>query len=128
LANLPLLSLVSSARRSDTAASGLQEAQAAYAGSLNELGKIKTVDDVKVLTRRAFEVVDALRSLLRAYTNYLGSINDYNRAQFRLYWALGYPAGILECERPTGPVLPVDTARPPEMAPVCPSEACPARR
>jgi hypothetical protein len=120
-------SLVSAGRRSETAASGLQDALASYTGSVNELGKIHTVDDVKVLTRRAFEVVDALRALLRAYTNYFGSINDYNRAQFRLYWALGYPAEILQCERPVGPLVPVDTARPPQMAPVCPSDPCPCR-
>jgi outer membrane protein TolC len=120
--------LVSAAGRVDTTARGLQEAQASYAGSLNELGKVSTVDGTKVLTRRAFEVVDALRALLRAYTNYFGSVNDYNRAQFRLYWALGYPAQILECARPTGPVLPIDTARPPQMAPVCPSDPCPDHR
>jgi outer membrane protein TolC len=120
--------LVSAARRSGVAAGGLEDAQATFNGSLNQLGKITKVEDVKVLVRRAFEVVDALRSLLRAYNNYFASINDYNRAQFRLYWALGYPAGILECERPTGPILPIDTTRPPQMAPVCPSDPCPGSR
>jgi outer membrane protein TolC len=117
--------LVSAAGRSELAATGLQEAQATYTGSLNELGKVTTIEGAKVLTRRAFEVVDALRALLRAYNNYFLSANDYDRAQFRLYWALGYPAGLVECERSTGPILPVDTARPPQMAPVCPSESCP---
>jgi outer membrane protein TolC len=121
-------SLVSAAQRSETAATGLQEAQASYTGSLDELGKITKVGDVKVLVRRAFEVVDALRALLRAYNNYIGSVNDYNRAQFRLYWALGYPAAVLECERPTGAVLPIDTSRPPQMAPVCPSDPCTGHR
>jgi outer membrane protein TolC len=120
--------LVSAAKRAETAATGLQEAQLSYAGSLEGLGKFTTVGDVKVITRRAFEVVTALQALERAYTSYFGSINDYNRAQFRLYWALGYPAAILECERPTGPVLPIDTTRPPQMAPVCPSDPCPVHR
>jgi hypothetical protein len=62
-----------------------------------------------VLTRRAFEVVDALQALSRAYANYFQSVNDYNRAQFRLYRALGYPAGILTCERAAG-ALPPQTA------------------
>jgi hypothetical protein len=120
--------LVSAARRSETAAIGLQEAQLSYTGSLDELGKITKVGDVKVLTRRAFEVVTALQALQRAYNSYFASVNDYNRAQFRLYWALGYPAAILECERPTGPLLPVDTTRPPQMAPVCPSGPCTGHR
>jgi len=82
---------------------------------------------VKVLTKRAFEVVDALRALLRAYDSYFLSVNDYNRAQFRLYRALGYPAEVLACERSPGPLLPVDTSRPPQMAPVCPADPCPCR-
>jgi outer membrane protein TolC len=105
----------------------LHDAQLAYAGSLDELGKLTQVGDVKVLTRRTFEVVDALRALLRAYENYFGSVNDYNRAQFRLYRALGYPAGILACERAPGPVQPVDTTRPPPLPPVCAPDPCTCR-
>jgi outer membrane protein TolC len=120
--------LVSATRRSGVATGGLEDAEAAFTGSLEQVGKITKVDDVKVLVRRAFEVVDALRSLLRAYNNFFSSINDYNRAQFRLYWALGYPAATLECERANGPILPVDTTRPPQMAPVCPSAPCPGSR
>jgi outer membrane protein TolC len=114
--------------RVTTAEAGLQEAQLAYTGSLEQLGKVTQVEDVKVLTRRAFEVIDALQALLRAYDNYFLSVGDYNRAQFRLYRALGYPAGILECERTPGPIVPVDTARPPQMAPVCAPDPCPSHR
>jgi outer membrane protein TolC len=120
--------LESAAFRAEKAEEGLREAQLSYTGSLEELGKITQVGDVKVLTRRVFEVVDALRALQRAYDNYFLSVNDYNRAQFRLYRALGYPAGILSCERPTGEVRPVDTTRPPQMAPVCAPDPCPCRR
>jgi outer membrane protein TolC len=120
--------LASGAARSETAAKGLQEAQLSYSRSREELGKLTKVGDVQVLTRRAFEVVDALQALHRAYDNYFVSVNDYNRAQFQLYRALGYPAEALECERPVGPLLPVDTARPSQMAPVCPSDACPCPR
>jgi outer membrane protein TolC len=111
--------LVSAAVRQETAEGALREAQLAYDGSLAELGKITQVGDVKVLTRRAFEVLDALRALIRAYDNFFQSVNDYNRAQFRLYRALGYPAGILTCERVPGAAVPVDATRPPLMAPVC---------
>jgi outer membrane protein TolC len=120
-------SLQSASVRVETAAAGLKEAQLAYAGSLEELGKVTQLGDTKVLTRRAFEVVDALRALLRAYDNYFLSVNDYNRVQFRLYRALGYPAGILACERSLEPIVPVNTARPPQMAPVCAPAPCPCR-
>jgi outer membrane protein TolC len=117
----------SAAVRVQTAETGLQESQLAYTGSLEELGKITQVEDTKILTRRAFEVIDALRALLRAYDNYFLSVNDYNRAQFRLYRALGYPAGLLACERSVEPIVPVDDARPPQMAPVCAPDPCPHR-
>jgi outer membrane protein TolC len=118
-------SLKAALTRSETAATGLREAQETYTGALEELGKVTKAGDVKILTRRAFEVIDALRALLRAYDNYFISVNDYNRAQFRLYRALGYPADILACGHSAGPVLPVDTSRPPQMTPVCPSNPCP---
>jgi hypothetical protein len=38
--------------------------------------------------------------------------------------ALGFPAGILACERVVGPLVPVDTTRPPKMAPVCAPDPC----
>jgi outer membrane protein TolC len=120
--------LASAATRSETAEATLKEAQLTYTGSLDELGKITKVGDVKVLTRRAFEVVDALRALERAYNGYFATLNDYNRAQFRLYRALGYPAGIVACQHAIGPILPVETARPPQMAPVCPTDPGPCHR
>jgi hypothetical protein len=63
-------------------------------------------------------VVAALQQLESAYRNYFTTVGDYNRAQFRLFRALGYPAGVLTCERPVGEPVPVDTTRPPQMAPV----------
>jgi hypothetical protein len=91
---------------------------------LQELGKVTVVADVTVLTLRAFEVIDALRALGRAYDNYFLSVGDYNRAQFRLYRALGFPADILACDQLPSSLLPVDTSRPPQMAPVCVPDAC----
>jgi outer membrane protein TolC len=96
----------------------IRAAQSAFEGSFRELGEVIRVGQLQVLVRRAFEVVDALRSLSRAYDTYFVSINDYNRAQFRLYRALGYPAQVLASERSPGAMLPVDTTRPPQMAPV----------
>ena len=114
----------SATARVTTAETGLREAGLAYEGSLAELGKLDRKGDVGVQVRRAFEVIDALRSLSTAYDTYFLSINDYNRAQFRLYRSLGCPAEILSCERAAEPILPVDTTRPPQMAPVCAPDPC----
>ena len=110
--------LESAVVRVGKAEQGLQEARLAYEGSLAELDKIDREDNVPIVVRRAFDVIDALRALSNAYDRYFQSVNDYNRAQFQLYRALGYPAGILACERTPGPILPVDTNRPPPLAPV----------
>ncbi len=98
---------------------GLQEARLAYEGTLAELDKIDRADNIPTRVRHAFDVIDALRALSNAYDRYFQSVNDYNRAQFQLYRALGYPAGILACERTQEPILPVDTNRPPPLPPVC---------
>jgi outer membrane protein TolC len=111
--------LRSAAARIAIAERGLEEARLAYEGSLAELGKVVRDGTVDVQVRRVFEVVDAVRSVGRAYDAYFTAIGDYNRAQFNLFRDLGYPAGILACERSPGPILPVDVNRPPQMAPVC---------
>ncbi len=106
--------LESSLHRVTIAERGLNDAQLAYAGSMEELGKTTRVSDIVVtqVVRRAFEVVDALRSLSRAYESYFTSVADYNRAQFRLFRALGYPAGTVPNEALQGGVQPIDTSRP----------------
>ena len=44
---------------------------------------------------RPQEVVAAIQALAQAYNDYYGAVGDYNRAQFRLYRALGNPAQFL---------------------------------
>jgi outer membrane protein TolC len=113
----------SAAIRVGQAEDGLQQAQTTYAGNLRGLGQTMRVGNTDVLIYRPQEVVAALAMLQRAYDNYFRTANDYNRAQFRLYRAVGYPAGILACERPSGPVVGVDVTRPPQMAPVAAAPA-----
>jgi outer membrane protein TolC len=117
--------VTAAAARIEAAERGVQEARLAYEGSLEGLGKIEPLGDARIVIRRAFEVIDALKALSQAYDTYYGSVNDYNRAQFRLYRALGYPAGLLACERPPGAIVPVNTARPPPLPPVCAPDPCP---
>jgi outer membrane protein TolC len=44
---------------------------------------------------RPQEVVAAIQALAQAYTDYYGAVADHDRAQFRLYHALGNPAQAL---------------------------------
>ena len=37
----------------------------------------------------------AVQALAQAYSDYYGAVADYDRAQFRLYHALGHPAQAL---------------------------------
>ncbi len=101
------------ARRQSVALDGLRAAALAYEGSKAELGKFVDVDAFHIQVRRVFEVIDALRTLANLYNTYFQSINDYNRAQFRLYRALGYPANVLACERLPCPDLSVNASGPP---------------
>jgi outer membrane protein TolC len=111
--------LVSATTRAATAEWGLQEARLAYEGSVENLGKFEKIGPTQILVRRAFEVIDALKVLSEAFDTYFVSVNDYNRAQFRLYRAVGYAAEALASKCSLGPLLPVDTRRPCQMAPVC---------
>jgi hypothetical protein len=102
----------------------VKSALASYAGNLRGLSETVRAGELLVLVNRPQEVVAALQQLQQAYINYYTSANDYNRAQFQLFRALGYPAQTLACRDPLGPVVPVDTSRPPQMAPVHAPEPC----
>lgn len=112
--------LRAAAKRVTEAENGIKEAQVSYAGNVKGLSETTRFGDLLVLVNRPQEVVAALQQLAQAYDSYFAAINEYNRSQFRLYRALGYPAGILAYERSLGDVESIDTSRPPQMAPVCP--------
>jgi outer membrane protein TolC len=107
---------------------GLKAALASYEGNLKGLSQTVRAGTLLQLVNRPQEVVAALQQLQQAYINYYATANDYNRAQFRLYRALGYPARDLGCSDRFGAEMPVDTSRPPQMAPVhapVPCQDCP---
>jgi outer membrane protein TolC len=106
------------------AETGLKEGQINFTGNLRGISETSRLGDVFTLVIRPQEAVAALDQLARAYDNYFSAVNDYNRSQFRLFRALGYPAGLLACERNPGPIQPIDTNRPSLMAPVCAPEPC----
>jgi hypothetical protein len=51
--------------------------------------------DLMILAVRPQEVIASIQTLSLAYGNFYGAVADYNRAQFRLYRALGYPAQFI---------------------------------
>ena len=87
-------------------------------GTIEGLEQTSRFGDVLVLITRPQEAVYALQLLMRAFDEYFTTVAEYNRAQFELFHALGYPAREVAQLRPPGEVLPVDTARPPYLPPV----------
>jgi outer membrane protein TolC len=74
--------------------------------------------DVLTLISRPQEAVYALQLLQRAFDEYFTTVAEYNRAQFELFHALGYPASEVARLRPPGEPLPVELSRPPYLPPV----------
>ena len=87
-------------------------------GAIEGLEQTSRFGDVLVLISRPQEAIYALQLLKRAFDEYFTTVAEYNRAQFELFHALGYPAHEVAHLRPTGEVVPVDTARPPYLPPV----------
>jgi hypothetical protein len=100
------------------AEAGLKAAILSYEGNLKGLSQTVRAGELLQLVNRPQEVVAALQQLQQAYIIYYTSANDYNRAQFRLFRALGYAAQGLACGSSLGAPVSVDTSRPPQMAPV----------
>jgi outer membrane protein TolC len=59
------------------------------------LKQTRRVGEILQLVFRPLEVVAAIQTLEQAYRDYYGAVADYNRAQFRLYRAMGHPAQCL---------------------------------
>src|SRR5262249_10130370 len=86
----------SAANRLGKAERGLKDVVESYNKNVEGLGQTKTAGGkVIVLLIRPQEVVAAIQALTLAYNDYYGAVADHNRAQFRLYRALGQPAQAL---------------------------------
>jgi outer membrane protein TolC len=79
-----------SANRAKLAADGLKEATETMKTNLEALSQTRRVGDMIVLVARPQEAVAAVQALDQAYRDYFGAVADANRAQFRLYRALGH--------------------------------------
>ena len=110
------------ARRTAAAADGVVSAVASAEKNLQGLGQTKRVGEQLVLVFRPLEAVAAVTALDQAYRDYYQAVGDHNRAQFRLYRALGHPGQAL-CQG-AGPTPTPPATTPPE-APAGPEATAP---
>ncbi len=110
--------LQSAAARVSQADRSLRASIATFNGSFEGLQHTTRFGDVLVLINRPQEVVFALQLMKSAFDAYFTTVAEYNRAQFDLFHALGYPAREITYVRPPGTVEPVDTTRPDYLPPV----------
>jgi outer membrane protein TolC len=94
-------------RRVDVAEKGLRAALASADKNLSALGQTKQTGGVVQLLVRPQEALAAVQALAQTYTDYYGAVADANRAQFRLYRALGRPAQALAGEAAACPASPI---------------------
>jgi outer membrane protein TolC len=87
--------LTRTANRLKAAEAGLADATATAEKNLQGLGQTKRVGEQLILVFRPQEAVAAVAALDQAYRDYYQAVGDHNRAQFRLYRALGHPGQAL---------------------------------
>jgi hypothetical protein len=108
----------SAAARVVQADRALRTAIITFNGNYEGLRQTTRLGNVLVLVNRPQEAVFALQLLKVAFDEYFTTVAEYNRSQFELFHALGYPAREVAQLRPPGEVVPVDTTRPPYLPPV----------
>jgi outer membrane protein TolC len=101
----------SAAERLNQAEPALREALDLVNKSLDGLGQTRRVGDAVLLVVRPQEAVASVQALGQANADFFAAVADYNRAQFRLYRALGHPAQCLAGSLPAAPA-----EQPPEPA------------
>ena len=104
--------LQSATARVSQADRALRASFIAFSGNYEGLQQTTRFGDVLVEVFRPQEVVFALQRLKTAFDEYFTTVAEYNRAQFQMFHALGYPAGEIAYGQPPGDIEPVDTSRP----------------
>lgn len=103
-----------SAQRLNDAEPALREAIDLVQKNTEGLGQTRRIGDALTLVVRPQEAVAAVQAFAQANADFFAAVADYNRAQFRLYRALGHPAQCLANAVPSAPGMPAP-APPPEM-------------
>jgi len=107
-----------SAERVNEAEPALREAIELVNKTVEGLGQTRRTGDVLSLVVRPQEAVAAVQTFAQAGTDFFAAIADYNRAQFRLYRALGHSAECLAAAVPTPVYSPPTPPAVPVPAPV----------
>jgi hypothetical protein len=110
--------LQSAAARVGQAQRSLRASILAFNGNYQGLQQTSRFGDVLVLVNRPEEVVFALQKMKTSFDYYFITVAEYNRAQFSLFHALGYPANEVANLHPPGIPEPIDTTRPAYLPPV----------
>jgi outer membrane protein TolC len=119
------------ARRVEVADRQVRLAVDSYNKNLVGLGQVRSAGEMVQTIVRPQEVIAAVQSLAQAYSDYFGAVSDSNRAQFRLYRAMGQPAQMLRqrMENPDGAPPPPPAQTPPaQIPPLVPPPAPPAAK
>lgn len=74
---------------------GLKDALESLDKNFEGMKQTRVAGDLVIMLVRPQEVNAAVQDLANAYSDFYGSIADYNRAQFQLFRALGFPAQIV---------------------------------
>jgi outer membrane protein TolC len=111
------------AQRVEAAERGVRLSVESVDKNMTALSQTKGVGNQLITLIRPQEVVAAIQALAQAYVDYYGAVADANRAQFRLYRALGQPAQhlIQDQHDPCSPSLPAESTSAPH-----PEETIPA--
>ncbi len=110
--------LQSAALRVVQADRALRTAIITFNGNFQGLQQTTRFGDILVLVNRPQEVVFALQLMKLAFDEYYTTVSDYNRAEFELFHAMGYPAQEVTLKTPPGPVERVNLERPGYLPPV----------
>jgi outer membrane protein TolC len=94
---------------------GLGEAIDSVEKNFEGLRQTRRIGEVVLLVVRPQEALASVQALTLAYNDYYGTVADYDRAQFRLYRAVGQPAQCLLDDPANQPPPLPETAPVPRM-------------
>jgi hypothetical protein len=114
------------ARRVEIAERGVRLSIDSADKNLTGLSQTRHVGELVQLIVRPQEAIVAVQALGQAYADYYGAIADANRAQFRLYRAIGQPAQCVPWDGPAAPLSPRQSLPSPALEALPPPIPLPA--
>ncbi len=115
--NRALARVQSAAARVIQANRAMRTAIITFNGNYEGLQQRPRLGNVLVLVNRPQAAVFARQLLFVAFQEYFSTVADYNRAQFDLFHAMGYPAQEVVGMSPPGEIMQVNTAQPSFLPP-----------